>query len=286
MSSARATAEGPLGRPIRGPSALGGDFRRFLHLTRTLAVSDFKLRFFGSVLGYFWQLARPLMLFTVLYFVFTEFVRLGKGVAFYPVVLLTSIVLFTFFADSTSSSVGSVIDRESLVRKIQFPRLAIPMSVVLTAIFNLVLNFIAVLVFMIAAGVQVRWTWLELPLILLVLAAFCSGVSMLLSALYVRFRDVKPIWEVLLQVLFYGSPVIYAIETIPSEKLQHAIMLNPLAVIFQQTRHAVIDPNAPSAAAAAGGAVRLLVPAAIILVTIVLGFWYFNREAPHIAEEL
>jgi ABC-2 type transport system permease protein len=229
---------------------------------------------------------RPLLLFTVLFFVFTEFVRLGKGVDFYPVVLLTSIVLFTFFADSTAASVGSVMDRESLVRKIQFPRLAIPMSVVLTAVFNLVLNFIAVLVFVIATGVKLRWTWLELPLLLIVLAAFASGVAMLLSALYVRFRDVKPIWEVSLQVLFYSTPVIYAIEKIPSVRLQHAIMLNPLAAIFQQTRHAVIDPNAPSAAAAAGGAVRLLVPAAIILITLVLGFWYFNREAPHIAEEL
>src|SRR4051812_1877376 len=147
-----------LGKPIRGPSALGGDFRRFVHLTRTLAVSDFKLRFFGSVLGYFWQLMRPLLLFGVLYVVFTQALKLGKTVDFYPVVLLTSIVLYTFFAEATAAAVSSVLDRENLVRKIQFPRLVVPTTVVVVASFNLALNFIVVLVFMTASGVTPHLT--------------------------------------------------------------------------------------------------------------------------------
>jgi ABC-2 type transport system permease protein len=275
-----------LGRPIRGPSALGGSVARFAYLTRTLAVTDFKLKFFGSALGYLWQLMRPLMLFGVLYVVFTQVVRLGNDVAFYPAVLLTGIVLYTFFAEATGGAVTCVLDRENLVRKIQFPRLVVPLAVILTAYFNLGLNLVAVLVFIVASGVDARLTWLELPLLVLILGVLCTGVAMLLSALYVRFRDVKPIWDVLLQVAFYSSPVLYAIENVPSEKLQHALMLNPLAAIIQQARHAVIDPGAPSAAAAAGGWEVLLIPAALVVGLFALGFWVFNHEAPRIAEEL
>jgi ABC-2 type transport system permease protein len=110
---------------------------------------------------------------------------------------------------------------------------------------------------------------------------------MLLSALYVRFRDVRPIWEVLLQIAFWVSPVIYAIETIDvPEGVREAIMLNPLAAVMQQFRHAVIDPSAPSAAAAAGGTEMLLIPAALVVGVAALGYWYFNREAPRMAEDL
>jgi ABC-2 type transport system permease protein len=280
------SAHPALGRPIRGPSALDGDFRRFLHLTRTLAESDFRQRFFGSVLGYFWQLMRPLLLFGVLYLVFTQAIKLGEHVTFFPVVLLTSIVLYTFFAEATSGAVTAVVDREQLVRKIQFPRLVIPTTVVLTATFNLALNFLVVFIFSIASGVKPHVSWLQVPFLLLLLAMLSIGVATLLSALYVRFRDVRPIWDVALQVLLYGSPVIYAIETIQSEKAREIIMLNPLAAIMQQMRHALIDPTAPTAAAAAGGAVRLLIPGAILVGVVALGFWYFNREAPRIAEEL
>jgi len=280
------TAHAAQGRHVKGPTAFGTDRRRFWHLTFTLAITDFKLRFFGSVLGYLWQLMRPLLLFGVLYIVFTEFVRLGAGVPHYPVVLLTSIVLFTFFVEATGGAVTSVLDRENLVRKIEFPRLVIPLTVIVNAYLNLALNFLAVLVFMLASGVEPRLSWLELPLLIAILGVFATGIALLLSALYVRFRDIKPIWEVLSQVVFYGSPVLYAIENVPNEKYQHLIMCNPLAAILEQVRHAVIDPGAPSAAAAIGGAERLLIPAGIVVGLFALGLWVFNREAPRIAEEL
>ena len=277
---------GTLGRAIKGPSALGGDWRRFVHLTRTLAVSDFRLRFFGSVLGYFWQLMRPLMLFGVLYLVFTQAIKLGAEVKFFPVVLLTSIVMYTFFAEATSGAVTSVVDREQLVRKIQFPRLVIPTTVVVTAAFNLGLNFLVVFAFSLASGVRPHVGWFQVPVLIVLLAALSMGTAALLSALYVRFRDVRPIWDVMLQILLYGSPVIYAIETIDSPKAQEIIMLSPLAAILQQMRHALIDPSAPTAAQAVGGAHRLVIPFGILVGMVILGFWYFNREAPRIAEEL
>jgi ABC-2 type transport system permease protein len=282
-----ATTAFELRQPITGPQAVGDDRRRMLYLSAALALTDFKLRFFGSVLGYFWQLVRPLLLFGVLYLVFTKFVRLGAGVPFYPVLLLSNIVLFTFFAEGTGAAVTSLVDRESLVRKVQFPLLAIPLATVLFAAFNLALNGLAVLIFAIASGVQPHWTWLEFPLLLGALGVFVLGLAILLSALFVRFRDARPIWEVALQLFFYGTPIIYAIETVHiSLTMQHLIMCNPLAAILQQFRHAMIDPTAPSAAAAAGGAARLAIPAAIVVAVFLLGAWCFNREAPRAAEEL
>jgi len=214
---------------------------------------EFRVRFFGSALGYFWQLIRPLLLFGVLYIVFTEFVRFNEGVPHFPIALLAGIVLFTFFADATSGAVTSVLDREGIVRKIQFPRLVVPLSVVTTAIFNLAVNFVAVMVFVIASGVEPRFSWLLVPIPLLVLAVLATGVATLLSALYVRFRDVRPIWEVVLQILFYGSPILYAIEVVPNEAIQRALMLNPIGAVIQQTRHWLVGGTAPSAAEAAGG---------------------------------
>jgi ABC-2 type transport system permease protein len=276
-----------LGRPIKGPSALGTDLRRLAHLSVTLAVMEFKLRFFGSVLGYLWQLMRPLLLFGVLYAVFTQFVKLGAGIDFYPAILLTGIVLFTFFADATARSVTAVLDRENLVRKIEFPRLVVPVAVILIAYFNLVLNLLAVLVFVLLTGVDVRAEWLALPLLLLPLGMFAGGLAMLLSALYVRFRDVQPIWEVMLQVVFYGSPILYVLDQLPSEQLQHLVIwFNPLATILVQSRHSLIDENAPNSWDAAGGFEYLLIPGAIVVGLFALGFWVFNREAPRIAEEL
>jgi ABC-2 type transport system permease protein len=270
-----------------GPSALAGGFKRAATLAWTMAVLEFKLRFFGSVLGYFWQLMRPLMLFGVLYVVFTQALTLGQGVLFYPVLLLTGIVIYTFFADATSSSVSAVLDRENIVRKIHFPRLAIPAAVVLSAIFNLGLNLLAVGTFFAIQGVPVRASWLELPFLLLYVVVFAFGLSMLLSAWFVRYRDVRPIWDVVLQITFYASPVLWTIERIDIEWLKTLILhLNPLAPLLVQVRHSLVDPAAPSAADALGGPLHLLVPCGIVAGVFCLGLYVFSRAAPRIAEDL
>ena len=184
-------------REVTGPSALGGGWRRFGELLYLVSVTEFKKTYFGTVLGYLWSLLRPLFLFAVLLFVFTKIVRLGSGVPHYPVLLLMNVVLFGFFSESTTTSVMSVVNQESVVRKTQFPRLVIPLSVVMTALFNLGLNLIVVLIFILAFGVTPMWTWLLFPVILGLLFAFATGVSLLLSSLYVRFRDTAIIWSVL-----------------------------------------------------------------------------------------
>ncbi|HEV3046139.1 MAG TPA: ABC transporter permease [Solirubrobacteraceae bacterium] len=282
-----------LGEPIKGPRALTDDWSRFWHLTYNIARNEFKLRFFGSVLGYAWQLMRPLLLFGVLYVFFTKVSHVNKlggpGNRDYGAQLLGSIVLFTFFGEATGGAVRSVVDRENIVRKIHFPRLAIPLSVVLLAAFNLGLNLLVVLVFATIEGVRPMLSWLELPLIVVFLAVFATGIAMLLSALFVHFRDIQPIWEVLQQILFYSSPVIISFDTVREKlgaTLVHLYMLNPLAVAFQQFRHAMVTHGTPSAAQAIGGWAALAQPALIVVAFFAIGFWVFNRSAGLIAENL
>lgn len=270
---------------LSAPSALGNDLRRFVSLTYLLAVTDFKLNFFGSVLGYLWGLMRPLMLFGVLYVVFTQVIKFGEDVEHYPVYLLTSIVLFTYFSETTAGGVTSLIRRDNLLRKMHFPRMVIPLSVALTSLFNLGLNLVAVFFFAMVSGVEPRLSWLQLPLLIALLAVLSVGLAMMLAALYPRYRDVSPIWDVVLQILFYASPVLYVLSTVPDD-YERAFLANPIAVVLTQMRHALIDPSAPTAAEAIGPDYRLLLPLGITVALFVLGLWVFKRETPRIAENL
>jgi ABC-2 type transport system permease protein len=274
-------------REVRGPSALGGGPRRFFDLLWLMAVTEFKRVYFGTVLGYVWSLVRPLMLFGVLLFVFTNVFKIGSDeTPHYPVLLLLNIVLFTFFSEATLNSVASVVTQEGVVRKTQFPRLVIPLATTLTGAFNFCLNMVVVFVFILAFGVEPTWTWLLFPFALLLLLVFTAAVSMVLSVLYVRFRDVAIIWTVFSQVLFYATPILYPITALGNETYEHLLMMNPLAPIFEQVRVWMIEPNAPTAAEAAGGAAGLLPAMLLYVATCVFAVWIFNRDAPRIAEDL
>jgi ABC-2 type transport system permease protein len=271
---------------VGGPSALDGGWRRVVSLTWTLGYLDWRLAFFGSALGYLWRLFKPAMYFGVYYVLFAYFVPLNEDVKFHPPLLLFGIMLYLFFAEGTGLAVASVLMRENLVRKIHFPRVVIPMAVVLTASLNLAFNLIAVAVFMIASGVPLRaTTWQVVPAFALLLAFVC-GLAMLLSALYVRYRDVQPIWEVGSMALFYATPILYPLEAVNIDWARDLLMHNPLAVTIQQIRHAVFDPSVPSAADAIGGWGELSLVIAFVVFVFMLGLWTFNRMAPHVAEEL
>ena len=291
-----AATDAAAGFRVVTPSAVSGDWRRTVYLSFTLAATELKVRFFGSTLGYLWSLMRPLMFFGVLYVVFSQLLRLGNAIEFYPIVLLMGIVLYTFISEATGDAVESMVKHEGLIRRVAFPRLVIPLAVTVTAAFNLLMNLIVVFGFMLLSGrllgsgptVDVRWTWLELPLLVGLLMVLALGVALLLSVLYVRFRDIKPIWSVVLQALFYLTPILYPIEAVV-EKYPEAVkwvMCNPLAAINQQVRYAVIDPTAPSAGAAIGGDGMLLVPLGVIAALFVAGLVCFTRFAPRIAEDL
>jgi ABC-2 type transport system permease protein len=202
------------------------------------------------------------------------------------VLLLFNIVLFGFFQEATGVAVTSITAQEGVVRKTQFPRLVIPLALVLTGLMNLGLNMIAVFIFILAYGVDPTWTWLLLPVIVLAITVLTTAVSMLLSVLYVRFRDVEIIWSVVATVLFYGTPILYPIELVPDEILRELMLCNPLVPIFEQARQWIIDPNAPSALDAAGGWLQMM-PSIILYVGICVVAWrVFTREAPRIAESL
>jgi ABC-2 type transport system permease protein len=285
---------------VYGPSAFGGDLRRFVELTLTLARTEFKLRYFGSVLGYVWSLIRPLLFFGVLYLVFTHVFKLGAGIPHYAVYLLMSIVMWNFFIESTTGCVPCLLQREPILRKVRFPRMVVPLSVSLTAVFNLGMNFIAVFVFALANGVDPKPSWLELIPLVALWIIFASGLGMLLSALFVQYRDVQPIWDVTAQVLFYCSPVLYLVSFFRSAGLERVAMLNPIATLNTQMSHAIIGyvelhgiyaakyglVAFPSAATAIDGAVYLLAPLGLIFAVFALGWWVFIREAPRVAEHL
>jgi ABC-2 type transport system permease protein len=275
----------PVLRDVRGPSALGGGRRRALELLTLLAVTDFKKTYFGTVLGYLWSLARPLMIFAVLLAVFTQVFRIGSDVPHYAVLLLLNVVLFGFFQEATTAAVGSIVAQEGVVRKTQFPRLVIPLAVVATSFFNLVLNLVVAFAFILGFGISPRPTWLLFPLVLLALVVLTSAVSMLVSSLFPRFRDTAIIWTVIATVLFYGTPILYPIEVVP-QTLGDVLMVNPIAVLFEASRVWVIDPTAPGPVDAAGGWLALLPPLAIYVSICGIAVWFFNREAPRIAEDL
>jgi ABC-2 type transport system permease protein len=273
---------------VTGPSALSGNWQRFWHLTLTLAYTDWKLRFFGSALGYLWSLLRPLMLFGILYFVFSLIVRIGDEVDNYPVVLLVGVVLFAYFAEVTGDCVECVVQREQLVRKVSFPRMVVPLSVALANSFSLALNLVAVGVFVAVSGVEPHLTWLLLPIPLLLLVLLAAGTGMLLAALYVPFRDVRPIWEVAAQGLFYATPVFFPIQFVmdQGELLTKLVMANPLAMIIVEARHLLLGSGTPSAADATGSHIFLAIPVTVLLLAATLGFVVFNRMAPRVAEDL
>jgi ABC-2 type transport system permease protein len=275
-------------RDVGGPSAIGGGSRRFFDLLWLISVTEFKRVYFGTVLGYLWSLIRPLMLFSVLLLVFTQVFRVGNDkVENYAVFLLMGIVLYTFFSESTGAAVTSVVSQEGVVRKTQFPRAVIPLATTITSIFNLGLNLIVVLVFVLAFGVSPAWTWFLFPVALVFLFVGAAGLSMALSALYVRYRDTAIIWVVLAQVFLYLTPILYPVNSFGEETKEHLLMINPLSVIFEQARVWVLhEAAAPTAVQAAGGWLGLLPAAVIYFGVIAFGAWYFTREAPRIAEAL
>ena len=201
--------------------------------------------------------------------------------------LLQGIVVFTFLSESTVGSVAALVENEILVRKIQFPRLAVPFSVVLAALFNLLINYVVVFMFLIIQGGSPQWTWLyEFPILLVLLVIIATAIATLLSALFVRYRDVRPIWEVLLQTLYFISLVLIPVESISDPMLRKLLLISPFACIVEQLRHAVIAASAPTVLQVFGNPWLLTLPVTLGIVLCIVSFVVFDRMAPKVAEEL
>lgn len=257
-----------------------------LRVLRVIARIEFKLKYADSALGYVWSVAKPLALFSMLYIVFGRFFKLNAGLKHYPLYLLCGIVLWTFFIDATSLTLNSIVARGSLLRKLSFPRLIVPMSATLTAAITLAVNLLVIAAFVAANRLTPHLSWLLVIPLLLELYAFTLGVGLFLAAAFVRFRDVSQVWELGVQLLFYASPIIIPVNFLPPW-FQPIDFLNPFVQIMQDVRRALIyDMPVTTASNVLGGPLGHLVPIALALLVLAAGIVFFRREAPWFAERV
>ena len=253
-------------------------------LTRT----DFKLRYQGSVLGYLWALLRPLMMFAILYVVFGQLLRFGDDIPHYPVYLLAGITMWTFFTECTNQGIQAMIIRGDLIRKISFPKYIVVVSATLTAVINMLINLIVVIVFALLNGVELSWTWLLVPVSIFELYILSLGISFLLGAINVKYRDITSIWDVCIQALFYAAPIIYPISMVVSTSAVAAkiLLLNPIAQVIQDVRYNLITPETTTTWNYIGNFWLQILPILLIIVIFVWGVLYFRKKSKFFAEEI
>jgi ABC-2 type transport system permease protein len=256
-------------------------------ILREMVVTDFKLRYQASFLGYLWTLLRPLALFGVLYEVFSRFHKFGAGIPHYSVILLFGIVIWGFFSEATMQGLASLVGRADLLRKINFPRWVVVLSVGASAIISLGLNMVVIVLFMILGGLSASFQVLWLVPLFLQLVALSVALALFLSALFVRFRDVSYIWEVALQAGFYAAPILYPLSMVQVHSLLYArlLMLNPMAQIIQDARYALLSRQTETIASVYGTQLARAIPVGITLVLVVTSVLFFRRRAPSFAEE-
>ncbi len=261
-------------------------YRYSVILLRELVRTDFKLRYQGSVLGYLWSLLRPLFLFVILYLVFVKFLKVGKGIPHYPVYLLLGIVLWNYFVEVTTGSVAAIVGKGDLLRKINFPKYVIIVAGSASALINLALNFVVIAVFMINSHVTLGSKALLIVPLIVELFVFALGVAFVLSTLFVKFRDVSYIWDVLIQAAFYATPILYPLTQV-SHQYARLLILNPMAQIIQDARHVFITPDSATIYQIYNGDKLVwAIPLAIVAATVMLGARYFRSQSKNFAEEV
>lgn len=261
-------------------------YRYSLILLRELVRTDFKVRYQNSILGYVWSLLRPLLLFVILYLVFTKFLKVGDSVPNYPVYLLLGLLFWNFFVEVTMGSVTAIVGKGDLIRKINFPKYVILLSIICSALINFGLTSIVVVIFMIAGHVGVTWSalWL-IPLILeLILIALTAGFF--LSAAFVKYRDLSFIWEVIIQAAFYITPILYPLSRIP-HAFSKFMILNPFAQVIQDSRYVLITHSTETISTIYGGD-RLIwgIPIGLTIILFVLTSIYFKKHSKSFAENV
>lgn len=264
-------------------------YRYSIILLKELVLSGFKLRYQDSVLGYLWSLLKPIFVFTILYIVLVEFLRIGASDPTWPVSLFLGIVLWNFFAEITGSGLTSIVDRGDMIRKVNFPKYVIIFSTSILAIINLLLNLIVVAIFMIINDVHPTWSGLLALPYMGGIFIFALGLAFLLGTLFVRLRDINYIWEIIMQGLFYGSVIMFPLATVleRSRPLAEILLLNPIAYFVQEVRyHLVNKEHNPTLSILTDNPWMSVIPLAIVLITVVVGIWYFKKRSPYFAEEI
>lgn len=255
-------------------------------LLAELVRTDFKLRYQGSILGYAWSLLKPLLLFVILYVVFVYFLKIGKDIEHFPVYLLLGIVLWNFFTEMTVQSLGSIVGRGDLIRKIRIPRWMIVFSSSISASINLALSLVVVGIFMVINQVPITASIFMLPIYLIMIYVLALGCSLFLAAAYVKFRDLSYIWEIILQAGFYATPIIYPLQMIKNETIEKILLLNPMAQAIQGARYDVITHQALTTFNAWDGSWYVLVPGITTILIFIGGLAYFKSQAKDFAENI
>jgi len=276
------TASASRGAPSAGGATVSPT-SRYVNLTRELAVTNFKLKYTGSVLGYLWSLMKPLAYFGILYVIFVDIFH-QKGSNF-GLQLLVAIVIFTFFAECTSTSLGSVAGNAHLVRKAYFPLSALVVSQSVTALFTMAINLVLVVVIGVTfAHVHLGPETLAVPLLLVELYLLSLGVGMLLAAAFVFYRDLGHVWEVVTQLMLYAAGVVFPAISVPV-RLRGLFYLDPLAQIIEDLRHAIVTPDAAWSASLVGFP-QYVLPLVLSVLVFVAGLVLFRRLTPLFAESL
>lgn len=253
-------------------------------ILREMVITDFKVRYQNSVLGYMWSLLKPLFLFAILYIVFVYIIPLGKSVEHYPVYLLMGIVMWNFFTETTMIGASSIVARGDLIRKISIPRYLVVLASSMSALINLTLSLIVVFIFALCNGVTPTLEWLLIIPIVVELFIFALSVAFLLSAMYVKFRDITYIWEIFLQAGFYATPIIYPLMSLPIEYHKY-FFINPMAQIIQDARYVVVTHTSSTIWSNVHSMVTI-VPFVIIVLVAVIGGLYFKRRSKYFAEDI
>jgi ABC-2 type transport system permease protein len=255
-----------------------------MRILRVIAGTEYKLKYHESALGYVWSIAKPLSMFAVLYVVFGRFFKLNVGFKHYPIYLLIGVVFWLFFLDATNLAMGSLTARSSLLRKMAFPRITIPISVTLTVTMTFSVNLVAVGVFVAINRIHPHLDWLWIPPLLFELYLFTLAVGLALATAFVRLRDVAQVWELAGQLLFYATPIIYPVGFLPSWARPIAFV-SPFVQVMQDVRSLVIPgPQAVTVATVYGTGWGYLVPISFCLALLAASAWFFRRESPWFAE--
>jgi ABC-2 type transport system permease protein len=256
-------------------------------LLRELVKTDFKLRYQGSVLGYLWALIRPLMMFAILYVVFAKLLRFGGDIPHYPVYLLVGTSMWSFFAECTSQGIQSIVLRGDLLRKISFPKYIVVVSATLTAVINMLINLVVIVVFALINGVTPSLSWLLVPLSLLELYVLSLGISFLLGAINVKYRDVTSIWDVLVQAMFYAVPIIYPISMVSASSVlaSKIILLNPIAQAIQDIRHNLITAETVTTWNYLNNPIVMVSPIIVEIAILLIAALFFRKKSKFFAEE-
>lgn len=256
-------------------------------LLRELVITDFKLRYQGSALGYLWSVLKPLFLFTILYIVFDKFLGLGRDIEHFAVYLLLGIVVWQFFSEATIMGLQSIISRGDLIRKINFPKYIIVVASTVSALINLLINIGVVLIFCLINNVELTPLALLVIPLLLEIYVFALGLAFLLSAINVKLRDIGYLWEIFLQGAFYATPILYPLHMILAKMPIAAkwLMLNPMAQAIQDLRYVLVTKETITIWALLHDW-KIIIPFVIIIAIFILGVYTFSKNQKHFAEEI